>query len=114
MAHATTPVPAVWMQASKIALVGKILAWVCIVGLALGFVLKYAFHYYLHYNPTAFDPYWPRRAGLLFHISGGMLALLTGPFQFWTGLRQKHMQVHRWTGRLFLLGAGMGVIGASL
>jgi uncharacterized membrane protein YozB (DUF420 family) len=114
MAHATTPAPAgALIETGKATLIAKSLAWVGIVGLAVGFVLKYVFHYYLHYDKAAFDPYWPRRAGLLLHISGGMLALLTGPWQFWTGLRQKHMQVHRWTGRLFLLGATMGVIGAT-
>jgi hypothetical protein len=40
------------------------------------------------------------------------IALLTGPWQFWTGLRQRNLAVHRWTGRLFLLGVGMGVTGA--
>ena len=42
-----------------------------------------------------------RAAGWLFlHINGGMLALLTGPWQFWTGLRQRNLTIHRWTGRL--------------
>lgn len=48
----------------------------------------------------------------LMHINGGTIALLTGPWQFWTGLRQKSLAVHRWTGRLYILGVGMGIIGA--
>jgi uncharacterized membrane protein YozB (DUF420 family) len=60
-----------------------------------------------------FQEYWPKRGWLLLHITGGTLAVLTGPWQFWTGLRQKHIQVHRWTGRLFLLGVAMGVTGAT-
>jgi uncharacterized membrane protein len=114
MAHAALPVSQnSWVQPGKATLVAKILAWAAILTVAVGFVLKYVFHYYLHYDAASFDPYWPRRAGLLFHISGGMLALLTGPWQFWTGLRQKHLQIHRWTGRLFLVGVGMGVTGAT-
>jgi dolichyl-phosphate-mannose--protein O-mannosyl transferase len=35
-----------------------------------------------------------------------------GPWQFWTGLRQRNLAIHRWTGRLFLLGVAMGVIGS--
>ena len=90
----------------------KGLAWAVTVSLAVGFVAKYVFHYYLNYNAASFGPYWPRRAGLLLHITGGMTALLTGPFQFWTGLRRRHMKVHRWTGRLFLIGILIASAGA--
>jgi hypothetical protein len=91
----------------------KILVWVAIVSIAVAFVKKYVFHYYLNYNPTAFDPYWPRRAGLLLHITGGMVALLTAPWQFFTGLTGKRMNVHRYTGRVFLGGVTVGVVGAT-
>jgi uncharacterized membrane protein YozB (DUF420 family) len=40
------------------------------------------------------------------------LALLTGPWQFWTGLRQRNLQFHRWTGRLFVFAVALGVVGA--
>jgi uncharacterized membrane protein len=89
-----------------------ILAWTGLVVLAVGFVLKYVFHYYMNYNPTAYTPYWPRRAGLLLHITGGMTALLTAPWQFFTGLRNKSMNVHRWTGRVFVGGVAVGASGA--
>ena len=97
---------------SKVRQAFTILAWAAIVGLAAGFVLKYVFHYYLHYDQTAFGPYWPRRGALLLHISGGMIALLTAPWQFFSGLRGKPMHVHRWTGRLFLIGVAAGATGA--
>jgi hypothetical protein len=90
-----------------------ILVWAALVGIAVAFVLKYVFHYYLNYNPTAFNPYWPRRTGLLLHITGGMVALLTAPWQFFTGLTGKRMNVHRYTGRVFLVGVTVGVIGAT-
>ena len=90
-----------------------IAAWVALVSVAIAFILKYVFHYYLHYNPATFDVYWPRRAGLLLHITGGMVALLTGPWQFFTGLTGKRMNVHRYTGRIFLAGVTAGVIGAT-
>ena len=38
------------------------------------------------------------------HSVGGTLALLSGPFQFWLGLRQRYLAVHRWIGRLYLAG----------
>jgi len=115
MAHAATatnlaPASSVKGKLSKAI---TVLAWAAIVSIAVAFVLKYVFHYYLHYNPAAFDAYWPRRGGLLLHISGGTLALLTGPWQFFTGLRRKHMNVHRWTGRLFLVGVAAAATGAT-
>ena len=36
------------------------------------------------------------------HIVTGGIALITGPFQFWGGLRTRHPHVHRWTGRVYL------------
>jgi hypothetical protein len=89
-----------------------IVCWVALVAIAVAFVLKYVFHYYLNYNAAAFDPYWSRRGVLLLHITGGMIALLTGPWQFFTGLTGKRMNVHRYSGRVFLGGVTVGVTGA--
>lgn len=77
---------------------------------ALGFVLKYVFHYYLNYNPAGFYDLWPRRGTLLVHITCGTVALLTGPFQFSSRLRRRNLQLHRITGRVYLI----AVLGGSL
>jgi uncharacterized membrane protein YozB (DUF420 family) len=92
----------------------------CLLALALTFVVRYAVRYYLHYDQASFidtaqagkPNYWILRGWLLLHISGAMIALLTGPFQFWTGFRARHMRLHRWTGRLFLLGIALGATGS--
>jgi hypothetical protein len=113
MAHATTPAPVgVLNDTSKTKTAAKILVWTGIVALAVGFIIKYVLFYYRHYDAASFDVYWPRRGWLFLHINGGTLALLMGPWQFWTGLRQRNLTIHRWTGRLFLLGVAMGVIGS--
>jgi uncharacterized membrane protein YozB (DUF420 family) len=113
MSHATISAAVGTRRVSgKTKQAATILAWTGIVTLAIGFVIKYVLFYYLHYDATSFESYWPRRGWLFLHINGGTLALLTGPFQFWTGLRQRHLRFHRWTGRLFLLGVAMGVTGA--
>ena len=96
-------------RAKQVALV---VAWSGVVTLAVLFVLKYVLFYFRHYDPVSFDPYWPRRGWLFLHINAGALALLTGPFQFWTGLRQRNLTFHRWMGRLYLLGVGSGIVGA--
>lgn len=113
MAHATVPA-AFGAQSgnSKTKATAKVIGWVGIVFLALAFVFKYVLFYYRHYDPVSFDPYWPRRGWLFLHINGGTLALLTGPWQFWTGLRQRNLTIHRWTGRLYLLGVGVAIVGA--
>jgi len=100
-------------------LTAKVLASATMLVLALAFVFKYVFRYYLNYNQAAFtDPalgaanYWSERLWLLMHMTGGMLALLTGPWQFWTGFRARYFRLHRTTGLLFLSGVAMGSIGA--
>ena len=97
----------------------KLIASAAILVAASAFVLKYVFRYYLHYNQAAFnDPilgasnYWANRGWLLMHITGGMVALLTGPFQFWTGFRMRYARLHRWTGRIFLGGVALGSVAA--
>jgi hypothetical protein len=113
MAHATISAPPGTATASrKTNKALTITAWTGVIALAVGFVFKYVLFYYRHYDAASLDSYWPRRAWLFLHINGGTLALLMGPWQFWTGLRQRHLQVHRWTGRLFLLGVAMGIVGA--
>jgi len=113
MAHTTiTALLGVQTGTSRTKLTAAVLAWAGIVALAVGFVIKYVLFYYRHYDAASFDQYWPRRGWLFLHMNGGALALLTGPMQFWTGLRRRNLTFHRWTGRLFLLGVAMGVTGS--
>ena len=97
-----------WM--SKTAMTIGLLA---VLGIALRFVLHYALPYF-RFDPAYYDYLWPRRTRLIVHICGGMPAVLLGPLQFWTGLRQKAMGVHRWIGRIYLVGVCVGATGALL
>jgi len=94
----------------------KLIAFAAVVAAAVAFVWKYVFFYYLHYNPASFAEgaanYWNMRLWLLLHISGGTIALLTGPWQFWTGFRARYATLHRWMGRVYLGGVAIGCIGA--
>ena len=113
MAHATISAP-LGAQTGKNwpKQFGLVVAWAGVVTLAVLFVLKYVLFYFRHYDAVSFETYWPRRGWLFLHLSGGTIALLTGPLQFWTGLRQRKMKLHRWTGRLFLAGVATGVSGS--
>lgn len=100
-------------------LAAKLVLFTALLSVALSFVGKYVFRYYLHYNEAAFtDPaqgaanYWAMRGWLLAHMTGGMVALLIGPWQFWMGFRTKFARLHRWMGRLFLCGVALGSLGA--
>jgi heme/copper-type cytochrome/quinol oxidase subunit 3 len=88
----------------------KGLALAVVLLTAAGFVLRYVFHYYLNYSEAAFtDPlrgaanYWRMRGWLLLHITSGMLALLIGPWQFSRRIRQRYIQLHRVSGRVYVI-----------
>ncbi len=49
--------------------------------------------------------------GLYFHIVPSLLAMILGPFQFHKGLRDRHLKLHRWLGRFYLLGVLFGGLG---
>jgi uncharacterized membrane protein len=76
------------------------------------FVVRYVFRYYLHYNQAGFDEYWHVRGWLLFHITSGMVALLTGPWQFSSRLREWSLATHRVLGRVYLIAVVCGAIAA--
>jgi hypothetical protein len=98
------------MSRSGIVLTLSLLA---VLGVAGKFLIHYALPYFA-FDRAYFDYYWPHRFRLMTHISGGVLALICGPFQFWTGLRAKAFAFHRWTGRLYLVGVLAGASGAGM
>src|SRR5260370_1786885 len=55
-------------------------------------------------NPAAqLDAHFANHAALtLAHILPAMLFMVLGPLQFVRSLRSKHLQIHRWSGRIFL------------
>ena len=56
--------------------------------------------------------YFPKRAWLLTHIAGGLVALLAGPVQLWLGLHDRAMDVHRKLGYIYIAGMAVGSVGA--
>lgn len=64
------------------------------------------------YFPEQRDVYIANPVFLLMHIIGSMLAILIGPFQFLRGIRTgRFLNLHRWLGRIYLLGILAGGIG---
>ena len=79
-----------------------------LVVLGARFLIIDAIPFITDISPGKYDRFWPRRHWLLTHIAGSGLALLIGPFQFWSGLRRHSVLVHRWTGRLYVVGVVIG------
>ena len=52
------------------------------------------------------------RLGIYAHVFASVVALVLGPFQFSATLRAKHVVLHRWSGRLYLV-AGVLVGGLA-
>ena len=85
-----------------------------IVGFALFFYAEYALRYFSWSQDAYGDYYWGKRVALAFHLFGGTLALFAGIPQLWMGFRNRYMRIHRWTGRLYVVGVLVGSIGAFL
>ena len=68
----------------------------------------YAAHYILGRPTGHFGEHFPI---LLAHITGGSVALLLGPWQFSTKLRERALNLHRWLGRFYLVEVLIGSIG---
>lgn len=91
------------------------IGWISMLLLAL--LLLVVASRYLSLNPDAYFPeqrdvYIANPVFLLMHIVGSMLAILIGPFQFLRGIRTgRFLNLHRWLGRIYLLGILAGGIG---
>ncbi len=55
-----------------------------------------------------------RYAGLFVHAFSGGVALILGPFQFLDGFRKRRQNLHRWMGRIYLLGILLGGLSAFI
>jgi len=70
--------------------------------LAVWFIEQNALRY-ATYTQTAYSDYfWPRRAGLIPHIAGGLVALLAGLVQIWLGLSGRTGRLHRMLGKAYV------------
>ena len=98
-------------QAPRMSFVGlRKGALILVAALALYFLYDQA--QYFIWSEESYGYYWAFRASLVLHFGGGLVALLAGVFQLWTGLNASAMRVHPLTGRLYLAGVVVGAAGA--
>jgi hypothetical protein len=88
----------------------KKVALLIVGALALYFLYDQA--QYFVWTEQSYGFYWAYRAPLATHVAGGVIALLTGVFQLWSGLNASAMRTHPWTGRLYVGAVLVGSLGA--
>lgn len=87
------------------------------IGIAFAAIAPYA-----TFNPDNFnnatsrfaDETPLRLAGLYVHAFGGGIALIIGPFQFLSKLRNRRPTLHRWMGRIYLVSVLLSALAAFL
>ena len=85
---------------------------------AAAFLTAVGLHVWITHAPQSFIPGHAdqvRHAGHLgarwWHIAFASPALLLGPFALWSGFRRRYLTAHRWTGRIYLAGGALGILG---
>src|SRR5215469_10222502 len=69
-------------------------------------------HYVTDYSLASYSDYfWSRRAGLIPHMAGGVLAIVAGLVQIWLGLTNRVGTVHRTLGKVYAAGVLIGGLG---
>jgi uncharacterized membrane protein len=94
------------MLASKNKTVGQLLLRVIIIMLipaTLYFLIQHAFPRLNITKESYGEYYWSRRFWLLTHVICGIIATVTGPFQFVASIRSKHWVLHRNLGKIYLI-----------
>jgi len=81
---------------------GLILALAVAALLAAWFIEQNALRYASYTQAAYGDYFWPRRAGLIPHIAGGLVALLTGLVQIWLGVTGRTGRLHRTLGKAYV------------
>lgn len=79
--------------------------------LAIRFVIVYAMPYWSFNRQVFDDSFWQRRYGLLMHLSGGIVAILTGVVQLWLGETRRALRWHRRLGMAYVAGVTVGSAG---
>ncbi|MEN2281123.1 DUF2306 domain-containing protein [Algoriphagus sp. SE2] len=80
--------------------------------LAGKFILHDALPYY-SFDPEVFGRWKDFQFSLIGHISGGLIALLIGPIQFWESFRKSNYKIHRILGKIYLGAILLGTVSST-
>jgi uncharacterized membrane protein len=90
----------------------KLIAWAFLIVFGGNFVIKDALPYF-GFDPEVFGRFLEYKWALIGHVSGGLLAIVIGPFQFWKAFRTKYNKVHRTLGIIYLIAIVIGSLSAT-
>jgi uncharacterized membrane protein len=89
-----------------------LLFWIFLIVFGGRFIIKDALPYY-GFTEDILGRWWDFKWSLIGHISGGLLAISIGPFQFWKAFRNKYLTTHRWLGRIYLVAILTGSVSST-
>lgn len=89
-----------------------LLLWIFLIVFGGRFIIKDALPYY-GFTEDILGRWWDFKWSLIGHISGGLLAISIGPFQFWKAFRNKYLTTHRWLGRIYLVAILTGSVSST-
>ena len=89
---------------------GNSIVWIGILFIILLVALKFVVGElkYYSFNEDILGRFWSIKWVLIGHLTGGALALVIGPFQFWKSLRTKYLKWHRNLGKVYLIAILIG------
>lgn len=92
--------------------IGLLLLLAALAAVLLWFVGQVT-HYATDYSLGSYTSwFWPRRGGLLLHLSGGFVAITAGLVQLWLGLTGRTGNLHHALGKAYGVGILLGAAGA--
>jgi hypothetical protein len=86
-----------------------LLFWIFLILFAGKFVINDALPYF-GFDEEVYGRFWIMKWPLIGHISGGLIALTIGPFQFWTAFRNRYIKAHRFMGMVYITAILIGTI----
>lgn len=89
-----------------------VIFWALILLLSIYFFLDNVIAYFYGYRSRIWgDSFFHNKLWVSMHLVGGSFALLLGPMQFWPYIRNRFVQFHRVSGKIYM--AGIVLIGIS-
>jgi uncharacterized membrane protein len=89
-----------------------IVGWILLISLSAYFFLDNVIAYFYGYRSRMFgNSFFNNQVWVVLHIVGGTITLLLGPMQFWSFVRNRFINFHRLSGKIYT--AGILLIGIS-
>ena len=92
----------------------RLIGAICLLAFLVLWFVSGRLHYVFDFSEGSYSPYfWPRRMGLLLHLTGGFVAIICGLVQLWLGFSGKTSGLHRYLGKLYVAAVVFGALGAA-